>query len=70
MGRGSEISHVYTSLYIHFYAARNSGFVRNLFLARSLSDSQGLCQRCHVNILSVVHIILILLFFYQRLGNS
>ena len=28
---------------------------------------EGLCQRCYVNILPVVHIILILLFFYQRL---
>ena len=25
---------------------------------------KGLCQRCYVNILSVVHIILILLFFF------
>ena len=33
VGRGSEISHVNRSLYIYFYAARNSGFVRNLFLA-------------------------------------
>ena len=33
VGRGSEISHVNTSLYIYFYAARNSGFLCNLFLA-------------------------------------
>ena len=68
VGRGSEISHLYASLCICFYAARNSGFVRNLFLAWSLSE--GLWQRCYVNILSVVHIILMLLFFDQRLGNS
>ena len=33
VGRGFEISHVNTSLYIYFYAARNSGFLCNLFLA-------------------------------------
>ena len=36
--RVSEIFHVYTSLYIYFYAARNSGFVRNLLLACTLSE--------------------------------
>ena len=38
VNRGSEISHVYTSLCLNFYAARNSSFVCNLFLACSLSD--------------------------------
>ena len=42
VGRGFEISHVNTSLYIYFYAARNSGFLCNLFLAWSLSDSLGI----------------------------
>ena len=70
MACGSEIPHVYTSC-IHTFMlfqmpSRNSGFVCDLFLACTVT-LKGLCQRCYVNILSVVHILLFILLFYQRL---
>ena len=49
VGRGSEILHVYTSC-IHTYMlfqmpSRKSGFVRDLFLACTPSDSEGIVPK-------------------------
>ena len=60
-------SPMYTHHCIHTFMlfqmpSRNSSFVRDLFLACTLSDSYGKCAKDVTLTLSVVHIILILLF--------